>query len=357
MTFFSEKELQAAAKEVSLAWVNNLPPAEECRHVFSLRFQREMSRLLQEERSQHTFLTGRKKVVRAVACFALAAILLFATVMATSVQAREWVFRWLMEWHPTHVSFIATESAKSDDVMCWEPSWLPAGYTQTKIDTEGGLVVAVYESSANDPPIYLEYMSEQEGLGFHVDNEWHTLTNIEINNMPGQRLDSTRGETNMVLWFDEESQYSFLLSSQIETDVLIAIAENIRLVDIPSINANLWEPSYLPDGYKQSACEDLLDEYYRVYSNGNCFYDIHFWSLKKAEGSGFSLDNEWHTIKDITINGLPGKRFDTTDGDQNMVVWFDDETQYSFLLSGRVDTDVLIAIAESVCAVDESPLS
>ena len=241
--------------------------------------------------------------------------------------------------------------------MCWEPSWLPEGYTQTKIDTEGGLVVAVYESNANDPPIYLEYMSKQEGIGFHVDNEWHTLTNIEINNMPGQRLDSTRGETNMVLWFDEESQYSFLLSSQIETDVLIAIAENIRLVDIPSINANLWEPSYLPEGYKQSACEDLLDEYYRVYSNGNSFYDIHFWSLKKAEGSGFSLDNEWHTIKDITINGLPGKRFDTTDGDQNMVVWFDDETQYSFLLSGRVDTDVLIAIAESVCAVDESPLS
>ena len=238
MTFFSEKELQAAAKEVSLAWVNNLPPAEECRNVFSLRFQREMSRLIQGEKSQRTFLTGRKKVIRTAACIALAAILLFASVLATSVQAREWVLRWLMEWHPTHVSFIATESAKSDDVMCWEPSWLPEGYMQTEIDTEGGLAVAVYESSANDSPIYLEYMRAQEGLGFHVDNEWHTLTNIEINNMPGQRLDSTRGETNMVLWFDEESQYSFLLSSQMETDVLVAVAESVCLVDEFSLRAD-----------------------------------------------------------------------------------------------------------------------
>ena len=352
VTFFSEKELQAAAKEVSLAWVNSLPPAEECRHVFSLRFQREMSRLIQGEKPQRTFLTGQKKIMRTVACIALAAILLFASVMATSVQAREWVLRWLMEWNPTHVSFIATESAKSDEVMCWEPSWLPEGYTQTEIDTEGGLAVAVYESSANDSPIYLEYMLAQEGLGFHVDNEWHTLTNIEINNMPGQRLDSTRGETNMVLWFDEESQYSFLLSSHIETDVLVAVAESVCLVDEFSLRAKKLEPSFLPDGYEQSVRENLLHGLYIAYSNGDNFYDIHFWRLKKAKGSGFSLDNEWHTVTDITINGLPGKRFDTTDGDQNMVLWFDEENQYSFLLSGRVETDTLVAVAESVSLVE-----
>ena len=156
----------------------------------------------------------------------------------------------------------------------------------------------------------------------------------------------------MVLWFDEESQYSFLLSSQMETDVLVAVAESVCLVDEFSLRAKKLEPSFLPDGYEQSARENLLAGFYIAYSNGNCFYDIHFWSLKKAEGSGFSLDNEWHTIKDITINGLPGKRFDTTDGDQNMVLWFDEENQYSFLLSGRVETDTLVAVAESVSLVE-----
>ena len=71
-------------------------------------------------------------------------------------------------------------------------------------------------------------MSEQEGLGFHIDNEWHTITNIEINNMPGLRLDSTTGGTNMVLWVDAENRYFFLLSGQIETDVLVAVAESVR---------------------------------------------------------------------------------------------------------------------------------
>ena len=126
----------------------------------------------------------------------------------------------------------------------------------------------------------------------------------------------------------------------------------VVLVDEFSLRAKKLEPSFLPDGYEQSARENLLAGFYIAYSNGDSFYDIHYWRLKKAKGSGFSLDNEWHTVTDITINGLPGKRFDTTDGDQNMVLWLDEENQYSFLLSGRVKTDTLVAVAESVSLVE-----
>lgn len=188
------------------------------------------------ETARRTFRTGRQKALRMAACIALIAALSFAMLMATSAQAREWVLRWLMEWHPTHISFIATESSGSDDFK-------------------------------------------------------------------------------------------------------------------------YWEPSLLPNGYEQSASEDLLDGFYFVYSNGDSNHDIHFWWLKKAEGSGFSLDNEWHIVTDIEVNGLPGKRFDATDGDQNMVLWFDEENQCSFLISGRVATDTLISVAESVRLRDYSPSS
>lgn len=84
---------------------------------------------------------------------------------------------------------------------------------------------------------------------------------------------------------------------------------------------------------------------YFAYSNGDSYYDIHFWHMKMFEGSGLGLDNQWHTITDITINNLPGKRFDITDGNQNMVLWFDKEHQSSFLLTACLPTDTLIAVA------------
>ena len=226
MTLFSEEALRTAAKEVSLALVDSVQEPEKCQHIFSLGFERKMARLLR--RARHPVLT---RILRSVACVALIAALSFATLMATNAQAREWVLRWVMEWHPTHVSFNAIESAESDELKHWEPSWLPEGYSRTGLDVEGGLVVAVYESEYNDLPIYLQYMPMQEDMGFNVDNEWHTITNITINNMPGQRFDSDRGETNMVLWFDNENQYSFLLSGHIDTETLIAVAESVCLLD------------------------------------------------------------------------------------------------------------------------------
>lgn len=200
---------------------------------FSARYLRWEDRFLDHpvETARRAFRTGWQKALRMAACIALIAALSFAMLMATSAQAREWVLRWLMEWHPTHVSFIATESAESDNTKYWEPSWLPEGYSRTEFDADGGFVIAVYESSSNEPPIYLQYMTIQEDMGFHIDNEWHTITNTEINNMPGKRFDSTRGETNMVLWFSEENQYSFLLTSNLSSDTLMTVAESLYLVD------------------------------------------------------------------------------------------------------------------------------
>ena len=67
------------------------------------------------------------------------------------------------------------------------------------------------------------------------------------------------------------------------------------------------------------------------------------------EGSGYSLDNEWHNISDISVQGLPGQLFTSTkENGQNMLVWFDEITEHAFLLTSRVPCEILLQIAESV---------
>lgn len=171
-----------------------------------------------------------QKALRIAACLLLAAALSFGTLMATSAEAREWVQKWIAEWYYDHVAYIATENAPSNYLGLWEPTYLPEGYEKSDYVDLGAAICIYYNNNNPELEIGFRYMRMSEGNGFQLDNEWHTMTDININGMSGKFFEATDDGQNMVLWFDEETMYSFLLVAQLPRDTLMFIAESVVFV-------------------------------------------------------------------------------------------------------------------------------
>lgn len=80
--------------------------------------------------------------------------------------------------------------------------------------------------------ITFSYQWITNGRGENLDNEHHTITNVRVNGLPGQLFiaDPTTNHKNMLLWFDEENNLSFLLMSRLPCDTLLDIAESVYLI-------------------------------------------------------------------------------------------------------------------------------
>lgn len=114
-----------------------------------------------------------------------------------------------------------------------------------------------------------------------------------------------------------------------------------------------WGITDLPEGYKETEVVDLENMVRVIYSNGNPEVDIEFDYQLLTNGSGENLDNEWHTVSDVSILGMPGQLFTSIEEDGiNMVLWFDEGTNHSFLIMSRLEYEVLLQMAESAATIE-----
>lgn len=121
---------------------------------------------------------------------------------------------------------------------------------------------------------------------------------------------------------------------------------------VPNDPLGLWEPSYLPAGYSRDKVVDLevvMSIYYETDDPDMWLIFDYHWI---ANGMGENLDDEHHTITDVSVNGMFGQLFTATDGSQNMLLWLDEANSRSFLLISRLPCDTLLDIAESVRQVN-----
>ena len=121
---------------------------------------------------------------------------------------------------------------------------------------------------------------------------------------------------------------------------------------IPADHLQLWEPTYLPEEYTDVEFIDLDNQIVVYYYSDDPSMKIKFNYKLTSEGSGFALDNEHHTISDISIGDMPGQLLQAENDSPNILVWFDSTTHHAFMLSSRLPCDTLIEIAESVEPID-----
>ena len=174
-----------------------------------------------------------QRVLRSAACFLVVLSVVFGSIMVASPTARAAVIRWVTREAEDHIAYDFEGKIPNEPLGLWEPAYLPEGYWQDEVVDFDVTKTVYYETMDPEMGIAFSYQWIANGLGENLDNEYHTITNVRVNGLPGQMFtaDPNTNHENMLLWFDEENNRSFLLTSHLPCDTLLDIAESVHFVE------------------------------------------------------------------------------------------------------------------------------
>lgn len=223
---FSDAQLQAALAKSQQSFLDSLPQ-EPPRHEFSKDFQRDIQALSQKEKR----ILHMRTVTRQVRAASLALIIGASLVLTVHADARATVLRWVKEelGQSSVFWFMGDTSQKLPNYAL---TWLPEGMECTSdetTNTDRGLVYL--DPECPESGFVLHYSLVQDGsqlIVFH-ENQESQAVQVEINSCTGELFLSEGEANNVLVWFDEKRNVEFDITSPLNSDVILHIAEGIIL--------------------------------------------------------------------------------------------------------------------------------
>lgn len=221
--------LDAAEEDLRQALAG--PPAQP---AFSARYLAWEKKFLRDPIgfSKRTMRPRWQAALRSVACFFLVMSVSLGALISFSPQARAWVMQWVAEWYEDHVTYrFEGDPIPSKLKRDWVPTYLPDGYTEVDRTCLTESVIITYRNEETAQEIEFSYEPIMEGMGFNVDSEDRSISDITIQNMSGQLLQSLLPtKPHILVWFNNECHYGFCLISYEPCDTLIQVAESVSFV-------------------------------------------------------------------------------------------------------------------------------
>lgn len=188
---------------------------------------------IQALRKQENHRQVLHKVMRSCVAAILAFIMGVGLFLTVNVEARAIVITWIKEVFEDRIEYWFTgvpKNAFPEYEITWVPDDMECIYDET---TEYSRSV-VY-MNPNDPQrgFTFSYSCMQEGSGtVMVINEIeHSMIPVDINEMVGDLYLSQDPEiTHCLIWFDEEQQITFNITSYMDSAIILHIAESVNLL-------------------------------------------------------------------------------------------------------------------------------
>lgn len=220
-----DEALRAALEEVDNAILASLPKPSECEHQFSARFEKRMRKV--RRRAKHPTVY---KVLRQVACFLLAILILFSSVMVFSSEARAAVVDWIKEQFESfcHYFFVGGSSSESGERTEYELGWVPDGYTHISSQTVENRVSKVYLNN-NGQIIQFSYLYGSDSNPLFMDSDHFEYKSVTLSfGSADLFIALTEGETSSIVWSDGNQGILFCIAADLQEQELIALAEGIK---------------------------------------------------------------------------------------------------------------------------------
>ena len=222
----TDKMLAEAAAELNATMLDSLPDPAECRHTFSKHFERKMKRLIY--RTNHPI---QHRILRSAASILLVILLGFSSVLAVSVEARAAVFGWIRDQYESFYAYFFEGESEDDEPVSYCPGWIPDEFKyETTFEIAGGKSF-VYVSSDGTIAEFSYSASPENFVMFieSVDCEQHSVL---INGIEGPLyIPSDSSMASGIVWIDENSNTIFHVSATINSDILMKIAEQIKIIE------------------------------------------------------------------------------------------------------------------------------
>jgi len=227
---FTEEELHIAAVSVRSAMLDSLPHPNDCVHTFSSEFEKKMNRLLRQQKSREL----HRQAFRRVAAIFLAVLIGASAWLAVDTDARAAFVRWVRETYEDMTVYWFREDPVLDSLPIYRPTVVPDGWQEVSAVGDDTIQAVLYVDAENKDEygmIFSYYLLE-------ASRNWQiiytgTVTDVEVNGCPGEfYYTETPGETNTLLWFDEDQGIGFSLSAFLSLSDTMHIAESISLCNL-----------------------------------------------------------------------------------------------------------------------------
>lgn len=222
--YISDEALRRAAAELAEARIAAQPSPEGCGHEFSPAFERAMEKLLQKGK--------RKAVWHRVASIAASLLLVLAIcggiVLVVSPEARAEVVSWLREQYENSIIYHFWGGGETSVFPAYRVGWLPEGCNLVDETIEDGIYIATFGTSIEDAKFVFHY-GDFESIGNMAifDDNIGSAERLIINGMPGEYVPLENGLGGDLVWIDEDRQIAFFISSMLDKDTTIRIAEGV----------------------------------------------------------------------------------------------------------------------------------
>ena len=170
-------------------------------------------------------------VGRCAAVASLIFIVGFGMLMSISTEARAAVWGWVSELYQENMYKIFFDGEAEEAVgMKYELGWLPEGTVfVTKYDITGG--ESYIYTDETDLLINFLYSSDPEAVYYLIADD-AIKQEVTVNGLPGEVFISpSEDETNTIVWSDNSIPVMFAFTAEYDTETLIKVAENIKIVE------------------------------------------------------------------------------------------------------------------------------
>ena len=233
----SAAQLRKAALEAEDRMLAELDTDEASPHEFSEAFKEKMRPLLKKARRQEK----SRQTARAVLA-SIAVVLIIGLIWAaTNADARNAVRRWFTYRHTVpdmqtgiEINMYAFTGESAGAMRDYRPGWVPGGYRETEVYRPDGYCSVTYGNGTGDMFIFYYFeMDDGTDMGIAImPGEEVTVEHVRINGLPGDLyVSSLEGESNNLVWMDEENGVVFGIDAIMDPDVILQIAESVAVVE------------------------------------------------------------------------------------------------------------------------------
>ena len=229
----TDEMLRIAARDSCRAFVESLEADFDPRaaYVPSAAFRRKLRALCR--RAEHPYLHA---ALRRAAAFLLVCLLSGGVFLSVDAQARDALQVWLRTIVENSVFYRFTGEENQGDFPVCRLGWIPEGVVlERETDQpDKGVYRAYYVNSETGYGFVFYYQWMADGLAAGLSTENMIYQRTVVNGMPADYYESTlEGDSNLLMWFDEEHHLAFSINSRLDRETIFRIAEGVTLTEVP----------------------------------------------------------------------------------------------------------------------------
>ena len=239
------------------------------------------------------------------------------------------------------------QTAPKNIVYC--PTWVPDGYKLITEPKDRAHIIAIYENPEEDIILFNCYMNT-ESMNLQIGEDTQ-LIDAYVSNIPADLyIDNTSGAVNHLVWEDENKQRIFWITSTLDGETMIKIAESVETQEAPKELAE-YRPTWIPEGYNELK-KSISDNHVSIIYENDEGYLLSFTYTRNRESVSVYSEYQGTDVQTVIVGDNAADLYlDQREGNTNTLIWSDEEKSAIFVISAHCSSDELIKIAESVEAV------